>query len=157
MVGGLVLVTAERSGAAIAAPVMVRAGLLWGVLSGMSYAVGAIGFVEAAGGDGWWPTVGQRVAAMILLFSIARATGVRPLPPRGQWANGVMTGVVSAAISLLYLASLTIDPTVGVVAISAFPAFSVLIGRVFFADPVRGHHAAGIALVVAGVAAVSVG
>lgn len=152
VVSGLVFVTGGS-------PSMshLKGGLLWGGLSGLGYSLGAIGFVEAADSEGWWPTVGQRAAALVLLFVVAAIMGVRPLPPSGQWGNGVMTGAITAITSLLYLSSLSIDPTIGVVAISAFPVFSVMIGRWFFGDQVRPGQAVGIGLVVAGVAAVSVG
>lgn len=152
VVGGLVLVT----GGSVSGDDLLG-GASWGAFSGLGYSLGAIGFVEVGDVVGWWPAVGQRGAAMVLLFAFAVATRVRPLPPRGQVGNGAMVGLFTGLTSLLYLAALEADPTIGVVAISAFPAFSVLIGRTFFGDTVRPTQAAGIALVIAGVAAVSVG
>ncbi|MEM7275337.1 MAG: DMT family transporter [Actinomycetota bacterium] len=151
VVVGLVLITKGTASAG-----ELRSGVGWGVLSGLGYSLGAIGFVEAADADGWWPAVGQRGAAMVLLFAVAAIRRVRPLPPSGHWRDGVLTGATVAATSLLYLASLAADPTVGVITISSFPAFSVLIGRVFFGDPVRSSQAVGIVAVIVGMAAVSV-
>lgn len=152
VVCGLVLVTGGS-----ASREHLRAGVPWGVLSGLGYFLGAIGFVEVADADGWWPTVGQRAAAATLLLLVAAVLGIKPIPPSNQWRNGMIAGVITGTTSLLYLASLGFNPTIGVVAISAFPAFTVLIGRTFFGDQVRPWQAAGIALVIAGVAAVSVG
>ena len=132
------------------------AGLIWGTLSGLAYALGAVGFVEAADADGWWPAVGQRMTATVVMVAATAIAGARLIPPRGQWTNGVMSGVTTAVTSLLYLAALSHDPTVGVIAISAFSAFSVLIGRLFFADTVRPAQALGVGLVVSGVAAVGI-
>ncbi len=135
----------------------LRTGAMWGVLAGLSYAVGGIGFVEASNGSGWWPAVSQRMTAAILMFVVAFGYKVSPVPPRSQLGNAVLLGVVVAVTSTLYLASLSLNPSIGVIAVSIFPAFSVLIGRTFFADPVRPSQVLGIALVIAGVAAVSVG
>lgn len=135
----------------------LRAGIFWGVLAGMSYALGGIGFVEASGGSGWWPAVSQRATAAGLMLIVAAAYRVSPVPPRTQFGNATMMGVLVAATSMLYLSSLGLNPSIGVIAISAFPAFSVLIGHTFFADDVRGSQVLGIALVVLGVSAVSVG
>lgn len=152
VVAGLILVT----GGSVAGEDL-RGGITWGILSGLGYSLGAVGFVEVGESEGWWPTVGQRGAAMLLLFGFALIKGVRPLPPKGHLRNALGAGLTTGVTSLLYLAAIEADPTIGVVAISAFPAFSVLIGRTFFGDTVRAPQAAGIALVIAGVAAVSVG
>ncbi len=135
----------------------LRSGLLWSVLAGLSYALGGIGFVEASGGSGWWPAVSQRGTAAVLMVAVALAHRVSPLPPKSQLGNATALGVVVALTSTLYLAALGLNPSIGVIAVSVFPAFSVLIGRTVFADAIRPVQILGIALVIGGVAAVSVG
>jgi drug/metabolite transporter (DMT)-like permease len=152
VVAGLILVTGGS-----ASREHLRAGVPWGVLSGLGYFLGAIGFVEVADTGSWWPTVGQRATAGLLLFCAAVVLRVSLRPPSGQLWNAVFAGVTTGLVSLLYLAALGIDATVGVVAVSAFPAFTVMIGRTFFGDQVKPWQAAGIALVIIGVAAVSTG
>lgn len=149
---GLVLITGSRSPAA-----GLKAGLVLGGLSGSGYALAGIAFVEASEVEGWWPAVGQRLAALMLLGMVARLAGKAVRPPAGQWGNAAATGLVTGITSLTYLASLSLNPSVGVVAIATFPAFSVGVGRIFYGDQIQRSQVMGLGLVVAGIALVSVG
>ena len=135
----------------------LRAGVRFGLLSGLAYASAAVSFIEAADGEGWWPAVGQRASGLALLLPVAGVLGRHRFPPPGQRLNGMMAGLLTAVVSVLYLASLGINAAVGAVALSTFPVFSVLIGRVFFSDALQRSQILGIALVVGGMAALSVG
>lgn len=135
----------------------LRAGVKFGILSGLSYASAAISFIEAANVEGWWPPVGQRLIGLLVLLPVATIMGRRHFPPPGQRVNGMMAGLLTAVVSVLYLASLNRNAAVGAVALSTFPVFSVLIGRVFFADALQESQAVGIALVVGGMAMLSLG
>ena len=149
---GLVFVT----GGAVS-PERLRAGVKFGLLSGLAYAWAAVSFIEAADVEGWWPAVGQRASGLLVLLPIATVMGRRRYPPPGQRINGMMSGLLTAVVSVLYLASLGINAAVGSVALSTFPVFSVVIGRVFFADALQRSQIFGIALVVGGMAALSLG
>ncbi len=135
----------------------LRAGVRYGLLSGLAYAWAAISFIEAADAEGWWPPVGQRVTGLLVLVPVAMVMGRRTFPPAGQRINGMLAGLLTAGVSVLYLAALGIDAAVGSVALSTFPVFSVVIGRVFFADALQRTQMVGIALVVGGMAALSLG
>jgi len=54
----------------------------------------------------------------------------------------------------MYLLGVQADAATAVITFSMFPAFSVVIGRIFFRDPVSRLQTAGIATVLAGVAGV---
>ncbi len=149
---GLVFVT----GGAVSVE-RLRAGVKFGILSGLAYAWAAISFIEAADAEGWWPPVGQRVSGLLVLLPVAVVTGRRRFPPVGQRINGMMSGLLTAGVSVLYLAALGLDAAVGSVALSTFPVFSVMIGRVFFADALQRSQVVGIVLVVGGMAALSLG
>lgn len=149
---GLVFVT----GGAVSAE-RLRAGVKFGLLSGLAYAFAAISFIEAADTDGWWPPFGQRLGGLLVLLMAAPFLGGRPLPPPGQRINGLLAGLLTALVSISYLAALTFNAAVGSVALSTFPVFSVLIGRVFFADALQRAQVVGIALVVGGMALLSLG
>ena len=149
---GLVLVT----GGAVSAS-RLRHGVRFGLASGLSYAASTVFFIEAADADGWWPVVGQRAVGAMLLVPLAIVARTAVWPPSGQRINGVMAGLLTAMTSVALLAALAIDAGPASVALSTFPVFSVLVGRVAFADPVRRTQVAGVALVVTGIAAVSVG
>ncbi len=149
---GLVFVT----GGAVSRERLIS-GVKFGLLSGLSYAFAAISFIEAADVEGWWPPVGQRMSGLLVLLPVATVMGRRRFPPPGQRLNGMMAGFLTAIVSVLYLASLTRNAAIGSVALSTFPVFSVLIGRVFFADALQRSQVVGIALVVGGMAALSLG
>ena len=135
----------------------LRVGVKFGILSGLAYALAAIAFINAADVEGWWPAVGQRLSGLLALLPVAIVMNVPRYPPPGQRLNGMMSGLVTAFVSLTYLAALSVDAAVGAVALSTFPVFSVLIGRVFFSDALQRSQMLGIALVVAGMAALSLG
>lgn len=135
----------------------LRAGVRFGIVSGLAYAFAAISFIEAADTEGWWPPVGQRVSGLLVLLPVATIMRRRRFPPPGQRINGMMSGVLTAIVSVLYLASLARNPAVGSVALSTFPVFSVLIGRVFFDDALQRSQILGIGFVVGGMAALSLG
>lgn len=149
---GLVFVT----GGAVSRERLV-AGVKFGLLSGLAYASAAVSFIEASDVEGWWPPVGQRVSGLLVLLPVAAMLGRRRFPPAGQRINGMMAGFLTAIVSVLYLASLARNAAVGSVALSTFPVFSVLIGRVFFADALQESQAVGIVLVVGGMAMLSLG
>ena len=151
-VAGLVLIT---SGAI--SPERLRAGVLWGLLAGLGYGFAGATFVEAATSDSWWPSVAQRCIGFLLLSAVALSRSKPPFAPSGQRVNAMLAGSLTGVVSIAYLGALAIDPTVGVVAIATFPAFSVIVGRVFFSDAVQTAQIAGIGLVIAGVAAVALG
>jgi len=149
---GLVLVT----GGAVSL-LRLRAGIVYGLVSGLSYAAASIFFIEAADTEGWWPPVGQRLTGTVALLLAATLLGRRRFPPPGQRINGAMIGLLTAGVSLSLLVALAANAAVGAVALSTFPVFSVLIGRVFFADAVQRLQVVGIALVVSGIGAVAIG
>ena len=135
----------------------LRAGVKFGFVSGLAYAAAAIAFIEAADVEGWWPPVGQRVTGLLALLPVATMMGRPRFPPPGQRFNGMMSGLLTAVVSVLYLASLARNAAVGSVALSTFPVFSVLIGRVFFADALQRSQVVGIGFVVGGMAMLSLG
>ena len=149
---GLVLVT----GGAISADRLL-AGVQYGVASGLAYAATTIAFLEAPDGEGLWPVAGQRTVGALILLTASILFGHRLWPPAGQGFNGIASGALMAMVSISLLAALALDAAPASVALSTYPVFSVTVGRVFFADPLQRSQIAGIGLVVAGIAAVSVG
>ncbi len=149
---GLIFIT---SGAI--SPERLKAGVKWGLLAGVAYGWAGIAYIEASNDDGWWPGVGQRGTAFVLLAIAAYFAKARVIAPVGQRLNAVAAGTITGVTSVAYLASLTLNQTIGVVTLATFPAFSVVVGKVFFNDAVQRSQIVGICLVIAGVAAVAVG
>ncbi len=133
----------------------VRAGLGWGAVSGLGYGVGIAVLAEVTDRSGAWPAVSQRAAAFVLLAAVGIARGVRVLPPAGSRANAALAGLFVAATTISLLVGVRVDPAAAVLTLSTFPAFSVVIGRIFFGDPIRAIQAVGIGVVLAGLAGVA--
>lgn len=134
----------------------VGAGIRWGVMSGLGYGLGLSVLIETSSDSGSWPAVWQRLTAAAALAAAVMVTKRQMLPPSGARTSGVLAGVCGGAASVMYLLGINIDPPSAVVATSMFPAFSVIVGFVFFADEVSRRQVLGLALVLAGVAAVVV-
>ncbi len=151
---GLVFVT----GGAVSRERLV-AGLFFGVVSGLVYAATTIAYIKAAdsGGLGMWPVAGQRSVAGVSLLVMATVLGHKRSLPRSQTGNAISAAVLMTIVSVSLLAALAVDAAPASVAIATSPVFAVMIGRTFFADPLRPAQVVGIAMVVAGIAAVSVG
>lgn len=149
---GLVVIT---SGAI--SPERMRTGVIWGVCAGMAYGSAGIAFIEASDDDGWWPGLGQRAMAFVLLAGAAIVAKAPVIAPAGQRLNAAAAGSLTGITSVAYLAALSISHTIGVVTLATFPAFSVVVGRVFFNDAVQRSQVIGICLVIGGVAAVAIG
>ena len=135
-------------------PVGLRAGLLWGLLSGLCYGAGISVLVEVSDDAGVLPAISQRLVGTIVLGIAAIATKSLLWPPRGQRVNGVQAGVFAGLSSVCGLIGLTVDPAPTVVTQAMFPVVTVLVGFLYFGDSVARRQIGGIALVLIGVAAV---
>jgi drug/metabolite transporter (DMT)-like permease len=151
-VGGLMLITIGGGGVH-----HVRAGLLWGALSGLAYGVGVAVVIEASDDAGAFPAVGQRIAATAVTTTLALRSGQPVLPPVAARRTALIGGTFAGCSTVLYLIGVRADATAAVITTSMFPAASVAIGRTFFGDPVSRLQVVGIAVVLAGVIGVTVG
>jgi drug/metabolite transporter (DMT)-like permease len=151
-VAGLLLITMGGGGAH-----HLRAGLAWGLLSGVAYGSGFAVVIETSSGAGALPAVGQRIAASLLVIGLAIRQRDALLPPSGARVVAMIGGLVAGMSTVLYLIGVRADATAAVITSSMFPAFSVAIGRTFFGDSVSRTQALGIAVVLVGVVAVSAG
>ncbi len=149
---GLVLITV--GGASFE---RVRPGVRWGLISGLGYGFGLTVVIDTSSDSGIWPSVSQRVIALVLLVAVAFAIKVERVPPVGLRAVTAVAGLVAGLTTVFYIAGVQIDAQPAVVTASMFPAASVLGGWVFFDDEVTPRQTVGIAAVLAGVAAVVVG
>lgn len=132
----------------------LRAGVLWGVLSGVSYGIGISVLVEASATAGAWPAVAQRVCGSVVLGCVALAAKVAIWPPQGQQINGLLAGSLAGLTSVFLLIGLRVDAPPAVVTQSMFPVVSVVVGFVYFGDRVVGRQVVGLGLVLLGIAAV---
>lgn len=135
----------------------VRAGLRWGVVSGLGYGFGLSVIIEVSEASGSWPAVSQRLAALVFLLAITLARRLPAVPPPGQRANGVAAGAVGGLTTIFYLLGVQADAPTAVVTASMFPVASVAIGYLYYRDPVSRMQLLGIAIVLAGVVGVVTG
>ncbi len=151
---GIVLISVsgrnDSSGAA-------RVGVVWGLTSGVAYGLGFAAVLDASGGAGAFPAVGQRLMATVLLAAFALRRSVPIIVSAGaRWA-ALTSGVLAGMSTAFYLAGIRADATSTVIATSMFPAVSVAVGRLFFADHVSKAQIFGIGVVLMGITAVVVG
>ena len=151
-VAGLVLITVGGGRAH-----HVRAGLLWGLVSGLAYGCGFAVVIEASSGAGAFPAVGQRVAASVLVLALGARSGVALVPPRSVRWPALIGGGFAGMSTVLYLIGVRADATAAVITSSMFPAASVAIGRTFFGDTVTRVQALGIAVALVGIVGVVAG
>lgn len=135
----------------------VRAGLVWGTLSGLAYGTGFAVVIGTSSGAGALPAVGQRLAASAIVVGLAIRQDNPLMPPVGARTAAVIGGSVAGLSTVLYLIGVRADATAAVITSSMFPAFSVAIGRTVFGDSVSRTQALGIAVVLVGVVGVTVG
>lgn len=139
----------------------VRSGLLWGGASGIGFGVGLSLLVEVSSDSGVWSGASQRVAAMLTMVAVLAGKSIGqdtklPSYPRGLGLSIVLSGTAAGLSSLFYLLGLEINEVHTVVAASAYPAMSVMVGNVVFDDRVSGPQAFGICLVILGIVGVAV-
>ena len=132
----------------------VRAGLTWGLISGLGYGVGLSIVIDVSEEAGSWPAVSQRMASFALLALVALRVKVPLTPPTGQLRNTIIGGGFAGFSTVFYLLGIEADAPPAVVTASMFPAASVAIGYLYYRDPVSRPQLLGIAIVLAGVAGV---
>jgi drug/metabolite transporter (DMT)-like permease len=146
---GLVLVTGGRPPTGD-----IGTGTVLAVASGCAYGFGLSILISVDEASGAWTSVIQRTAAFALMVLIARRRRLPLVAPSGTRMNAALAGMLAGTTSLAYVAGLSFDATATVVTGSMFPAASVLVGRVFFADSVRPVQVVGLVVSLAGVLAV---
>lgn len=146
---GLLLVTASGSSRE-----RVRAGLVWGLASGLSYGFALTVVIETSSDSGVWPSVSQRVVAVLLMLGVAGAIRVQRIPPSGLRVTAALAGFFAGVSSLAYIAGVQVDAQPAVVTAGLFPIASVAGGRIFYGDEVTATQVLGIAVALLGVTAV---
>ncbi len=152
VVVGLAAVTRDES-----ATSNVGAGLRAGTASGMGYGIGTAILIEASEASGFWPLVSQRSLAFASIATFAVLRGRRLLPPARLVPSIGAAGVFAGFSSVFLLLGLQADALSASVTASLYPAFSVALGRLVFADTVSKPQLAGLVVVLAGIVAVVLG
>lgn len=156
--GGLLMVSGEGLfGAESISRDVVRVGSVWGLISGLGYGVGLAALVGISESSGAWSSVIQRIVATLALVGAAIFTRTSLQVPKAVRFDGVMSGTMGGVTTVLAIMAIQASPTIGVVTISMFPAFTIIVGRTFFADSISRLQAAGLFASLLGVTLVVAG
>lgn len=134
-----------------------RAGLLYGVLAGLGFALLFIALDQASTRSGAWPLVpGQAVSVLLVAPFALHALRSSGKPSRATVALTIGAGVISGVANLLFLAA-TGRGQLAVVAVltALYPAVTVLLARVFLAERWTRLQAVGLLAAAAAIALVS--
>ncbi|WP_018654182.1 DMT family transporter [Actinomadura flavalba] len=148
-----------------AASGLLENGPLLAAVSGLCFGVFYILLKEAGDSAGLWPIVGARVGNLAVVLVAAGVLLVRhgalPGPPvrgRATLALVVLSGLLDAGANALYfLAAQAGLLSLAAVLTSLYPAVTVLLARVVYAERLRAVQRLGLAVAIAGVALVTVG
>jgi uncharacterized membrane protein len=136
-----------------------RPSIAYGLLAGLAFALLFIGLDRAGTRSGAWPLASSELVGLMLLvpFGIQAIARVGP-PPRRELALIVAVGVLAGTAGLLFLTA-TGHGQLAIVAVvtSLYPAFTVLLARVFLTERFSRTQAVGLAVAAAAIVLVSVG
>ncbi|MFN2467087.1 MAG: DMT family transporter [Gaiellaceae bacterium] len=131
------------------------AGTLAVVLAGVSYAIGSL-FVQTrlGGGEGLLLAAGSMAVGAITLTPLAAAQAPSEVPGWGALAAVAALGVAGTAVGLLLYFHLIgrYGATRASLVVYLLPPAALLYGALFLDEPLRAPAAAGLVLILAGVA-----
>jgi drug/metabolite transporter (DMT)-like permease len=134
-----------------------RAGVLYGSLAGVGFALLFIALDRAGTHAGAWPLLPGQVVALILIAPFAwRAIARGGLPPRSDRTLIVVAGALSGAANLLFLAA-TGRGQLAIIAVltSLYPAATVVLARAVLSERWTRIQATGLVTSFAAIVLVS--
>ena len=136
----------------------LRTGIMYAVLAGASFAVGAVLLARTSLDSGMWPAVSQRMVATAVILAATRAMRIPQILPRSLRLAGLIGGVVGGAGMAALIAGLQRGP-VGEVAVagSLYPVVTIALAVLFDDDRLRWWQIIGITTVLAGTALMTIG
>lgn len=143
--------SAERSAA--------RAGLLYGALAGLGFALLFIALDRAGTRAGAWPLIPGQVVALLLIAPFAyRGLPRAGRPSRATGALALGAGVLGGAANLLFLAA-TGHGQLAIVAVltALYPAVTVLLARALLSERWTRLQACGLLTAAAAIVLVTAG
>lgn len=136
-----------------------RAGVLYGLLAGVGFALLFIALDQAGTHAGAWPLIPGQLVALLLIAPFAhRGLTASGNPSRSAVALMLGAGVLSGIANLLFLAA-TGRGALAIVAVltSLYPAATVLLARAFLAERWTRVQATGLLTSVAAIILVTAG
>jgi uncharacterized membrane protein len=136
-----------------------RPSVAYGLLAGLAFALLFIGLDRAGTRSGAWPLVSSELVGVVLLIPFGvQAYGRVGRPPRRNLTLIVAVGVIGGIAGLLFLAA-TGHGQLAIVAVvtSLYPAFTVLLARIFLAERWSRTQVIGLIVAAAAIVLVSIG
>ncbi len=136
-----------------------RGSLAYGLVAGLAFALLFVGLDRAGTRSGAWPLVPSELVAIVLVLPFGvRAFARVGRPPGRDLTLIVGVGVIGGIAGLLFLAA-TGHGQLAIVAVvtSLYPAFTVLLARLFLAEHWSRTQVIGLAVAAAAIVLVSVG
>jgi drug/metabolite transporter (DMT)-like permease len=136
-----------------------RAGVPYGLLSGLGFGLLFIGLDRAGTHSGAWPLIpGQLVSVLLIVPFALRGLRERRAISRGPVLLTLLAGVLGGTANLLFLAA-TGHGELAIVAVLAalYPAVTVLLARVVLSERWSATQTVGLAAAVVAVTLVTVG
>jgi uncharacterized membrane protein len=133
-------------------------GLVDGVLAGLGFGTLFVALSRVSEDAGLLPLALNQAAGGVVIVVVAVALGQPWLPREGRSALGLVSGVLAALATWLFMvASHGGNLTIASVVVSLYPAFTVLLATVLLGERLHRSQSVGLALCAVSVACVAAG
>jgi drug/metabolite transporter (DMT)-like permease len=133
------------------------AGVAYGLVAGVCFALYFISLNRAGSGSGLWPVlVGQLVALLVVLCMGVAARQLRMPPAGARWQSALTGATGMAGTTLFFLASHDGLLAVTAVITALYPGSTILLARVILGERLTRMRLAGLCLAAASVALIAV-
>ena len=136
-----------------------RAGVIFGGIAGLGFALLFIGLNQAGGEAGAWPAIPGQLVALVLISPFAvRGLRVSARPDQSTLMLMLAAGALSGAANLLFLAA-TNHGELAIIAVltSLYPAATIALARIFLSERWTRIQISGMLAAVVAVVLVSAG
>jgi drug/metabolite transporter (DMT)-like permease len=135
-----------------------RAGLRFGLISGLGFGAQLIFLSFTSDGSSIWALLPARIAGGVLIAIVGLWLGKNLLLPRDALTPGIAAGSLTAIGNGFFIIAAGLESlAVATVVAAMFPATTVLLARLVFHERLTARRLTGLALALVAVALVSVG
>jgi drug/metabolite transporter (DMT)-like permease len=133
------------------------AGVAYGLVAGVGFALYFVGLDRAGSGSGLWPVLVGQLASLLVVVGIGAATRQLRLPPSGARMQSVLTGTTGVAGTMFFfLASHEGLLAITAVITTLYPGGTILLARLLLGERLTRVRLAGLCLAAASVALIAV-
>lgn len=132
------------------------AGVGYGLLAGVCFAMYFVSLNRAGSGSGLWPILVCQLASLAIIICLALVTRELRFPPTGARLNSVLTGILGTAGTIMFFfASHRGLLAVTAVITSLYPGGTILLARVMLGERLTRVRLGGLCLAAASVALIA--